>query len=78
MAGSGVARQAGRGGAGGACLPRAPAPQQPFDVVHLVVLGGGGYGYTRYPGSGATLGGGTGLILLAVVLWVILGGGSRL
>jgi len=44
-------------------------------VLILLIVGGGGWGYSRYPSSGPYLGGGLGLVVLVVVLWLIFSGG---
>jgi len=44
-------------------------------ILVIIFLGGSGWGYSRYPGSGPYLGGGLGIVVLVIVLWLIFSGG---
>ena len=44
-------------------------------LILVFCVGGTGWGYSRYPSSGPYLGGGLGLVVLVVVLWLIFSGG---
>ena len=43
-------------------------------LILVFCVGGTGWGYSRYPGSGPYFGGGLGLVLVILLIWFLMGG----